>query len=136
MTTAQDGLPQEGDAPIQGCNPACLCCRGGKATVWRTNANGWEPQACGLCGGYPEREPIHRVLLGDRLADLKACCKAYKQQLHLDDPLRTLTLKRAQGILQDMLDLEAGRGTRGAYTPSAQLDANAVSSDEEPQRGQ
>lgn len=116
MTAAEDGSPTQ-DAPQPGCDPNCLCCRGGKATVWRTSAEDWYAQPCGICGGYPEREPIERILLGDRLADLKAACKAYKAQLQLDDPFRTFTLKRAQGILADMLDLEAGRGIREAVAP-------------------
>lgn len=90
----------------------------------------------GICGGYPEREPIERILLGDRLADLKAACKAYKAQLQLDDPFRTFTLKRAQGILADMLDLEAGRGIRGAAAPPAPLDAEDQKGREEAQEGQ
>lgn len=74
-----------------------------------------------------------RTLLSDRLADLKQCCKAYKAQLALDDPLRTLTLQRAQG-LRDMLDLEAGRATRRPHMQSEPLDANVLNELERPER--
>lgn len=77
---------------------------------------------------------MHRALLGDRLAELKECCRAYKAQLALDDPIRTLTLQRAQGILRDMLDLEAGRATRRPHMQSEPLDANGLKAYEERER--
>ena len=129
---AQDDLPQD-DRPAEGCDPDCLCCRGGKAVNWRVDG-GWEPQACGLCGGYPPRRSMQNALLGDRLADLKQCCKAYAAQLALDDPLRTLTLQRAQGILRDLLDLEAGRATRSPHMQSEPLDVNGLKAPEEAER--
>lgn len=129
----QDDLPQE-DRPGQGCDPDCLCCRGGLARIYRTD-DGWQPAACGLCGGSPPRSSLQAVLLGDRLEDLRQCCKAYKAQLALKDPLRTFTLKRAQGLLQDMLDLEAGRATRSPVAHSEPLDANALNEPEVPHSG-
>lgn len=134
LAQAEGDLPQD-DTPAKGCDPNCLCCRGGMARVWRTEG-GWEPQPCGFCGGYPPRSTMHEALLGDRLDDLKQCCKAYSAQLKLKDPLRTFTLQRAQGILADMLELEAGRGTRGASVQPAPLDGNALNEPEEPQGGQ
>lgn len=128
MVGAED-LPQE-DQPARGCDPNCLCCRGGLSRTFRTD-EGYEPFACGFCGGYPPRMAIHLALLEDRLDDLKACCKAYKAQLHLKDPLRTFTLKRAQGLLQDMLDLEAGRAVRGPVVTSEPLDENDLKATKE-----
>lgn len=129
---AQDDPPQD-DRPAEGCDPDCLCCRGGKAITWRTPSD-WDNPPCSLCGGCPPRVSTQRTLLGDRLADLRQCCKAYKAQLALDDPLRTLTLQRAQGILRDMLDLEAGRATRSPHMQSEPLDANGLKAPEEAER--
>ncbi len=131
---AQADLPQD-DQPTRGCDPSCLCCRGGSARVWRTESQ-WDGYPCGLCGGHPPRASVQEALLGDRLADLKQCCKAYKAQLKLRDPLRTLTLKRAQDVLQDMLDLEAGRAVRRPAVQSAPLDENDLNEPEAPQSGQ
>lgn len=135
MQAQAEGDRPPDDAPSKGCDPACLCCRGGLARTFRTD-EGFETFAYGMCGGYPQRTDLYYPLLGDRLDDLKQCCKAYGAQLKLKDPLRTLTLQRAQGILQDMFDLEAGRATRRASAQSAPLDENALNQPEEPQSGQ
>lgn len=132
QATAQGDLPQD-DQPSKGCDPACLCCRGGLSRTFRADG-GFEPSACGFCGGYPERTDLHYMLLRDRLDDLKQCCKAYGAQWKLKDPLRSLTLQRAQGLLQDMLDLEAGRATRRPHMQSEALDANDLNALEAPQR--
>ena len=93
------------------CDPSCKNCKGGAAQCPLFKERRGGRSICAVCGGdlISKDEQLREECIVAKVVEAKKVFRSYEAQFNAGDSMRSFSLRRLQGIIGDILDMEAGK---------------------------